>query len=198
MKSLWILGETVQLEQFPKFLDCTAVQAILDLAYYTTRINKLSALLQHSSTTTQAALRDKWNNVQQRLHGLAKTVRTRKQELSFDNDTKKLRVKWGDLRTRESTENLPRTESSEILQLEQQISNCKEQIKRLQDAEVKRLTYLFALSNFEHKHRVTLRELVSTLVGYELAERHSAVISKHQETLFSQLACCQTFKFSSK
>lgn len=198
MKSLWALGEAVQAEQFPKFLDCTAVQSILDLAYYTTRISKLSALLQHSSKAPPVALRDKWNNVKQRLHGLARTVRTRKQELSFDKDTKKLRVKWGDIKNHESTENFPRTESSEILQMEQQISTCKEKIRELQDAEIKRLTYLFALSNFEHRHRVTLRELISTLVGYELAERYSAVISKHQETLFNQLACCQTFRFSSK
>jgi len=79
---------------------------------------------------------------------------------------------------------------------DQQLQSIKEILKKTKELELQRLAQECMLSNYEGKFNITLKELLSAIVGVESLDRYMAVITKEQKQLKDRLESTKTFSFA--
>ncbi|CAG9333938.1 unnamed protein product [Blepharisma stoltei] len=198
VRSLWKLNQPVSPEMFPSFLDTDAIHSILFLAQKSVEIEQLSEELARISKlgSMNFSGNDKWNNIHARLFQLTKNIQTQKPKNVWDKVTKQMVVVYED--DTQANEDGPSkvVSISENKINDQHLQSLREVVKKAKELELQRLAQECLLSSYETKYNITLKELLSAIVGVESLDRYMAAISKEQKQLKDRLESTKTFSFA--
>lgn len=206
IKSLWSLGEDVIPEHFPTFLDEQSIEVILYLAQKTLEIDGLNSELGtftgHKDThSAQNYTEDRWNNIKSRLAQLKNISRTKYAVHQYNRKSKERLVFWKSSKQpfQIDSENAFRnTVLSDLLAIEQKIQFVRECINSAQEEELKRIAHECFINKYDLKHKISMKDLISSIVGFENVDRNMTIISKQQKDLANQLFHTKTFNFAQK
>ncbi|CAG9332319.1 unnamed protein product [Blepharisma stoltei] len=204
VKVLWKLQYKISIENFPSFLDSDAVKFIMHQAEKSKEIDSYLETLMSSTgkrpSLSRASSNDRWNNVKTRLAKITQNVRVKKPEYKIDRKTRQVNIIWEDYDSgRASMKSLNSTTNfGDVLVLEQKISALKEEYKQEQEQEIRRLTHECSVNNYESRFRITLRELLSAIIGIETVDKYMVLVMKEQRDIASSVQNTKTFTFSSK
>mmetsp|Transcript_323 Transcript_323/g.337 ORF Transcript_323/g.337 Transcript_323/m.337 type:complete len:110 (-) Transcript_323:16-345(-) len=79
---------------------------------------------------------------------------------------------------------------------DQHLQSLREVVKKAKELELQRLAQECLLSSYETKYNITLKELLSAIVGIESLDRYMAAITKEQKQLKDRLESTKTFSFA--
>jgi hypothetical protein len=206
VKTLWSLGEEVIPEHFPAYLDQMSIEIILFLAQKTSEIDQLNAqLTQFTDNKVREPsynhMQDRWNNIHSRLGKLKNCSKTRYAVHKYNRKTKERTVLWRpseDQFESEDENNIRNTFFSELLATEQKIQFLRDCIQSAQEEELKRIAHECLTNKYDIKRKVSMRDLLSCIVGFENVERFMTLISKEQKDLGQKLFHTKTFKFAQR
>lgn len=200
VKKLWRAGVALSSEMFPLFLDEESIRIVIFIAQRSLEADDLAEYLLSikppSTVTDTQNTHDHWNNIHSRLKEMTTFV-SRKQSLSKPTDVQSTRPSEepGTARNQSSVEVL--SQYSDVKAIEARIKELQELIQRVQNAEIRRLTTECFMNSYEKKFNVTLKTLLSAIVGVDVLDRYIATVNKEQKTLAEQLSQTKTFYFLS-
>ena len=199
VKKLWKAGETVSDGMFPDFLDEEAVRIVLFIAQKSMEADELGEYLlsvKPPVTSNEGQnTHDHWNNIHSRLKELTVKVtwnppKSQGKPIVFvEGGTNPMGVQTA------SSDVL--VQCTDVKTVESRIKSLQELIHSVQTAEIRRLTTECFLNSYEKKYKVTLKLLLSAIVGVDVLDRYLATVNKEQKTLAEQLSQTKTFYFMS-
>lgn len=205
VKRLWHLGQDVMPDMFPEFLDLGSVDCILFLSQKSFELDEINDYMNGlqggaNEDPMQETKRDRWNNIQRRMRLLTKNLRIKKPLFIYDKKIKQTIVVWEPAELEDTQNEVFYQGGKEAFNEVLAVDNAKQEIKRIiqqtQEVEIKRLTRECFLNNYERRYRVSMKQLLSTIVGKETIERYMALIEKDRKELAEELARSKTFKFT--
>ena len=203
VKRLWHLGQDVMPDMFPEFLDIGSVDCILFLSQKSFELDEINDYmngLQGETDPMQESARDRWNNIFWRIRLLTKNLRIKKPLFIYDKKLKQTIVVWEPAEMEDTQNEVFYQGGKEAFNEVLAVDNAKQEIKRViqqtQEAEIRRLTRECFLNNYERRYRITMKQLLSTIVGKETIERYMALIEKERKELSDELARAKTFSFT--
>lgn len=154
--ALWKIGETVTIEDFPKFLDEDSVYFIIFVGQKTLEIEEIfEKIIAPSKKSIKGGgqIVDRWNNIKQRLTQVSKNFNLQKSALS-----------------RVSVEELDRT-NTETAYYENYINRVKSSIQEATDIEMQRLAVECSFHNYEKIYQVSAKTLFNAIFGAEFLDK---------------------------
>jgi hypothetical protein len=197
--SLWKLGQTVSLEDFPSFLDEDSIHCILFVSQKNLEADEILENIinpARKSTTLDKTL-DKSISLKDRISKLTKNLKVQKPEYIYDKKTKQFIIKWVPLDSYYQSDTSERA-FSEVNQYESYISKIKEVVLLTKESEIRRLSLEFQLHHYQERYKVTLKDLINAIVGLESSEKYLAMIAKEQKQLSERIESTRTFNFTSR
>ena len=177
VRELWRLGERVEVEDFPGFMDRQMVETVGRLAEKGEELGKLMGVgeSQRRMSFQAHAHPDRWNNIKYRLSALSKHPLPDSE--SF-------------------TQSLPNLSTSE--KLLHRVTQLKGEIGRIQEEEVRRIVQECTLNRMEEHLGASLMSLLSTILGADVLKSERRLITKLQQQLLATRNSTQTFSFTHK
>jgi len=190
VKALWRLGEKVEMEMFPSFLDMESVHVILFIAQKSLEVEELGAYISELQTNRRMSIASHISRgeIQGRLSALKNPISSSRPTLSVSKPL--------------FPESLPDPKvadsSLQSTTVEERIAGLKLLIQKAHTQELRRLTRECFMNSLEEKVRTGAHQILSAVAGAETLSRQMAAITKEQKELADDLRKTKTFSFSAK
>jgi hypothetical protein len=174
VKALWKLGETVESEAFPSWVDARTVEVVGLLAEKGVELERLMAVVesQRKMSCQAQAHPDRWNNVKARLQTLAQ------HPLPACTSPTPL---------------VPLLSLSESVF--QRITELKAEMAALQTKEMKRVVQECCLNRMEQQLGAGLLQILGAVIGVEMLKKEKSVVAKMKQALLESRNRVKTFAF---
>lgn len=200
VRELWSFGLTVTDDMFPKYLDGSAIRAVLALAEKSTQIERvqrfINELMRKRNKRTSSL--NRWNDIQGRLKGLSCNMTTKQPIVEFDKKSRTSMISWLHIDSADSSPAQYRdgenSRMPDILELEHDLEALRQEQQQIRDQELKRLTHECFINNYEAKFITDKKTLLASIVGVESIDRYLANIGKEQKLLSDKLVTTKTYK----
>lgn len=196
VKKLWKLDENVNKSDFPSYLDEISVDVIMQISKKSKEIEDYLAKITNGSFGKSGKSYESSSNIreiQTRIAEVSKSIRIKRAEtLGLEG---KKSIVWENLTP--SDFDFKYKGMTGLMVCEQKIERLKNDIKKLQDEEIKRIFKECFLNSYDEKKKVDLRVLIATLVGVDNLDKYSTFVIKLKRDLENQLSTTKTFKFGS-
>lgn len=195
VRKLWILGESVRINDFASFLDEGLVESILDLAE---KNRELEELLEKISSRAGekgkffVSNQEKLNEVQLRLAHVSKRIRIKKPELLVFENRKSI-IMWENCNPGLADYKL--NTSHNLIEVQQRITTLRTEMATLKDNEVARLFKLCFMTGYEVRKRVDLKTLISALVGYDNIDKYTTLVIKLKRDILEKVSSPRSLRF---
>lgn len=195
VKALWKLGEKVQVNMFPAFLDLTSIHVILFLAQKGLELEELTEYMAQMQATTRQSLTScrspsRVSDLSERMAVLKRPIKTQRPVL--DSGKMVFAVENPALLS-QSDSTLANLQTSQI---EERISSLKSLVQMTQEQELRRIAKDCFMNGLEQRVKRQARELLAAVAGAEALSRQMAVIVKEQKELADDLRKTKTFSFT--
>jgi hypothetical protein len=198
VRELWSFGVSVTEDMFPGFLDSLAVHALLNLAEKKRQVEWTQVYLTEimKMKQRQGTSKDRFNDIQTRLRGLSQAMKAKTAVVKFDRVTRTNVVHWELIDLAESSAKDPEVfeHYPDILTLENDIEECKDVLRLIQENELRRLTHECVMNNYEGKFSTHRKTVMSAIVGVDSIDRYLLSLGKEQRLLENLLTNTKTFK----
>lgn len=190
VKALWRLGEKVEMDMFPAFLDMESIHVILFLAQKSMEVEELTGYISEIQTTRRRSITSlvSRGDIQGRLSALKNPISASRP--SFSSAKPLLPDAHSPFRAADS--------SLQSNTVEERVNGLKLLIQKTQMHELRRLTRDCFMNNLEKKVRTGAHQILSAVAGAETLSRQMAAITKEQKELADELRKTKTFSFSAK
>lgn len=191
VQALWRLGEKVEVEMFPRFLDLESIHVIIFIAQKRMEIDDLTAYVSELQTTRRMSISSlvSRGNIQGRLSVLKNPITS--SQPSTDSPAFPASDPTPPL--------LPIAEDPlSSTSIETRITGLKSLIHKTQSQELRRLTRDCFMNNLEEKVKTGAHQILAAVAGAETLSRQMAAITKEQKDLAEDLRKTKTFSFSGK
>jgi hypothetical protein len=192
VKSLWKLGEKVEVSMFPPFLDLTSIHVILFVAQKGMELEELTEYMAQVQFTTRQSLTScrspsRISDVSDRMAELKRPIKTQRPVFESGKATLAAGDPW---------QARPSISLMQNSQVEERISSLKSLIQMTQEQELRRIARECFMNSLEQRVKRQARELLAAVAGAEALSRQMAVIVKEQKELADELRKTKTFSFT--
>lgn len=195
VKALWKLGEKVQVNMFPAFLDLTSIHVIIFLAQKGTELEELTDYVAQVQVTTRQSLTtcrspSRISDLSDRMAALKRPIKMQRPVL---DSGKAIFAAENPIPFDQSESTMATLQTSQV---EDRISSLKSLIQMTQEQELRRIARDCFMNGLEQRVKRQARELLAAVAGAEALSRQMAVIVKEQKELADDLRKTKTFSFA--
>ncbi|OMJ68511.1 hypothetical protein SteCoe_34020 [Stentor coeruleus] len=196
VKKLWKLDENINKTDFSSFLEEKSIDVIMQISKKSKEIEDYLARITNGSFGKSGKSYDSSSDIksiQTRIAEVSKSIRIKKSEtIGFEG---KKSIIWENLSPEDF--DCKYKGMTGLMVCEQKIERLKNDIKKLQDEEIKRIFKECFLNSYDEKKKIDIKVLIAALVGVDNLDKYSTFVIKLKRDFMSKLSSTKTFNFSS-